>query len=128
MRMTTTKPRPGITLAAAVSLFALGASAASAADADKGKKVFEVCTGCHSDSPRAVGPTLHGVYGRQAGTVPDYKYSPAMKRSKLVWDDANLHDYIANPQGKVKANNMSFRGVRDSNDIDDLVAYLKDYK
>ena len=51
-----------------------------------------------------------------------------MKRSKLTWDDKNLSEYIANPQAKVKANNMSFRGVRDPKDIADLVEYLKDYK
>jgi cytochrome c len=128
MRMNKTGWGPGVSLAAAVGLFVLTANTARAADADKGKKVFEVCTGCHSEGPRAVGPSLRGVYGRQSGSLPDYKYSPAMKRSKLTWDDKNLSEYIANPQAKVKANNMSFRGVRDPKDIDDLVEFLKDYK
>jgi cytochrome c len=121
-------PNAGVALVVAIGLFSLCANAASAADADKGKKIFEVCTGCHNETARAVGPSLRGVYGRISGTLPDYKYSPAMKRSKLTWDDATLHAYIANPQAKVKANNMSFRGVGNSNDIDDLIAYLKDYK
>jgi len=128
MQMKKTGWGPGLRLAAAVAVLALAANAAWAADADKGKKTFEVCTGCHSGGPHAVGPDLHGVYGRQAGTLPDYKYSPAMKRSKIVWDDTNLTAYIANPQAKVKANNMSFRGIRDPKDIDDLVEFLKDYK
>jgi cytochrome c len=128
MQMNKTGWGPGVMLAAAVGLFALAANTASAADADKGKKTFEVCTGCHSGGPHAVGPDLHGVYGRESGSLPDYKYSPAMKRSKLTWDDKNLSEYIANPQAKVKANNMSFRGVRDPKDIDDLVEFLKDYK
>jgi cytochrome c len=113
-------------LSSGLSVFAV--NPAHAADAEKGKKVFEVCAGCHNETARAVGPSLRGVYGRQAGTLPDYKYSPAMKRSKLVWDDKNLHEYIANPQKKVKANNMSFKGVTNDKDIDDLVEFLKDYK
>ena len=112
----------------ACSLLLFAAQAASAADAEKGKKIFEVCTGCHGETARAVGPNLRGVYGRKSGSSPDYKYSPAMKRSNLIWDDKNLHEYIANPQAKVKSSNMSFRGVRADNDIDDLVEYLKDYK
>ena len=130
MRTKETGRRPGVALVVAVAwgLFVLAANPARAADANKGKKVFEVCTGCHSESAKAVGPSLRGVYGRQSGSLPDYKYSPAMKRSKLVWDDKNLTEYIANPTVKVKANNMSFRGVRDPKAIDDLVAFLKDYK
>ena len=118
----------GVMGVAALSLFVVVAGAAQAADAEKGKKVFEVCSGCHNDAGRSVGPSLLGVYGRTSGTLPDYKYSPAMKRAKLVWDDKNLHDYIANPQKKVKANNMSFKGVRSDTDIDDLVEFLKTYK
>ena len=130
MRTKETGRRPGVALVVAVAcgLFGLAADPARAADADKGKKGFEVCTGCHSESAKSVGPSLRGVYGRQSGSLPDYKYSPAMKRSKLVWDDKNLTEYIANPTAKVKANNMSFRGVRDPKAIDDLVAFLKDYK
>ena len=130
MRMKKPGCRPGVAVVAAVAcgLLAFAVNAAWAADAANGKKVFEVCTGCHDGTARAVGPNLRGVYGRQSGSLADYKYSPAMKRSKLVWDDTNLHDYIANPQHKVKANNMSFRGVRTDKDIDDLVEYLKDYK
>jgi cytochrome c len=130
MRKTKVGAGPGVALAAIVAsgLFVLAANPARAADADKGKKIFEVCTGCHSEGPHAVGPSLRGVYGRQSGSLPDYKYSPAMKRSKLEWNDKNLAEYIANPSVKVKANNMSFRGVRDPKDIDDLVAFLKDYK
>lgn len=128
MRMKRTGWGPGVGLAAAVGLFALAANAAWAADADNGKKVFEVCTGCHSGGPHAVGPDLRDVFGRQAGTLPDYKYSPAMKRSKIVWDEKNLTEYIANPQAKVKANNMAFRGVRDPKSIADVVEFLKDYK
>jgi len=130
MGMIKTARRSGLAPAAATAggMLLLTVNAASAADAANGKKIFEVCTGCHSETARAVGPTLRGVYGRMSGSVPDYKYSAAMKRSKIVWDDQNLHDYIVNPQGKVKASNMSFRGVRNDKDIGDLVEFLKDYK
>ena len=128
MRMKETGRKPGVALAIAAGLVVLAGNAAWAADADKGKKVFEVCTGCHTGGPHAVGPDLRDVFGRQAGTLPDYKYSGAMKRSKITWDEKNLTDFITNPQTKVKANNMSFRGVRDPNAIADLVEFLKDYK
>jgi cytochrome c len=128
MRMNKVGFRPGVLGAAALALFAVAAPSAQAADAEKGKKIFEVCQGCHNDAGRSVGPSLLGVYGRTSGSLEGYKYSPAMKRSKLVWDEKNLHDYIADPQKKVKANNMSFKGIRSSADIDDLVEFLKTYK
>ena len=76
MQMNKTGWGPGVTLAAAVGLFALAANTAWAADADKGKKTFEVCTGCHSGGPHAVGPDLHGVYGRQSGWLPRLQVFP----------------------------------------------------
>ena len=51
-----------------------------------------------------------------------------MKRANLTWDEANLRAYIADPQGKVKGNRMPFGGVPSTNDVDDLVAFLKTYK
>ncbi len=106
----------------------LTANAASAADAAHGKQVFATCAACHSDQPDAIGPSLKGVYGRKAGSLDSFRYSNAMMRAGFTWDEANLRDYIKDPQAKVKGNRMPFGGLEKPQDIDDVVAYLKDYK
>ncbi len=101
---------------------------AFAADADHGKAVFQQCAACHTDRPGAIGPSLRGVVGRKSGAADGFRYSDAMKRANLTWDETNLRDYITNPQAKVKGNRMPFGGVNNPKDLDDLIAYLKDYK
>jgi cytochrome c len=101
---------------------------ARAADAEHGKELFRACFACHSERPDALGPNLRGVYGRKSAALEDFRYSNAMMRADLTWDDANLHAYIADPQAKVKGNRMPFSGISDAAGIDDLVAYLKTYK
>jgi cytochrome c len=104
----------------------LAAPPALAADAQHGKQVYTACLACHGDAthPATIGPSLAGVIGRKAGSVPDFRYSPAMKRSAIVWDDASLRAYIVDPQAAVKGNRMPFGGVGNAADADDLVAYL----
>jgi len=106
----------------------VAASAAWAADAAHGKAVFQNCAACHNDKPDAIGPSLKGVYGRKSGALTDFRYSNAMQRANLTWDDANLKAYIKDPQAKVKGNHMPFGGLSGDADIDDVIAYLKDYK
>jgi cytochrome c len=101
---------------------------AAAADAAHGKVVFQTCAACHTDKPDAIGPSLRGVYGRKSAALTDFRYSSAMLRANLTWDDANLHAYIKDPQAKVKGNRMPFGGLTADKDIDDVIAYLKDYK
>jgi len=113
---------------AAVVLIAVAATPAFAADAAHGKVVFQTCAACHSDKPDAIGPSLRGVYGRKSASLPDFRYSNAMMRANLTWDDANLKAYIKDPQAKVKGNRMPFGGLSSEADIDDVIAYLKDYK
>ena len=115
-------------VAAAALAPTLAASAAVAADAAHGKVVFQTCAACHSEKPDAIGPPLRGVYGRNAGSLDSFRYSNAMMRANLTWDDANLHAYIKDPQAKVKGNRMPFGGLSNPADIDDVIAYLKDYK
>jgi cytochrome c len=122
--------RPGIVrIAAMAAAFVIaGATAAVAGNAEHGKVVFQQCAACHTDQAGAIGPSLRGVFARKSATVDGFRYSEAMKRANLTWDEANLHDYISNPQAKIKGNRMPFGGVTSAGDIDDLVAYLKDYK
>jgi cytochrome c len=101
---------------------------AVAADVEHGKQVFQACAACHTDRPDAIGPSLKGIFGRKAAALEDYRYSNPMKRANLVWDDANLRDYVADPQAKVPGNRMPFGGLHDPKDTDDVIAYLKTLK
>src|SRR5437016_4985804 len=83
---------------------------ASAADIAHGKQLFAACIACHSETADAQGPSLKGVAGRKAAALDDFRYSAAMKRSDIVWDVANLRDYLHDPQAKVKGNHMPFSG------------------
>jgi cytochrome c len=116
--------RTGMTVLALAVL----SSAASAADAAHGKVVFQTCAACHTDKPDAIGPSLRGVYGRKAGSLEDFRYSNAMLRANIVWNEANLRAYIKDPQAKVPGNRMPFGGLDNPKDIDDVIAYLKEYK
>jgi len=111
-----------------VSTVALGSALpAHAADADHGAKVFATqCGECHSakaDKNRT-GPTLFGVVGRNAGSVPGYRYSEAMKDSKLVWTDDELDAYLTDPRKIVPGGKMKYRGLKDSAARADLIAFL----
>jgi cytochrome c len=121
-------PAAATTVLGAAVVIALAMPAAHAADAEHGKVVFQTCSACHSDKPDAIGPSLRGVYGRKAGSLDDFRYSNAMMRAGFVWNEDNLREYIKDPQAKVRGNRMPFGGLSDPKDIDDVVAYLKDYK
>jgi cytochrome c len=112
----------------AALMVGVGAHAASAADAAHGKVVFQACAACHSDKPDAIGPSLRGVYDRKSGSLDNFRYSNAMMRANLVWNEANLRAYIKDPQAEVKGNRMPFGGLSDPKDIDDVISYLKEYK
>ena len=114
---------PGITVG--VFLLLAIASAATAADPDHGKALYQTCAACHTERPDALGPSLKGVVGRKSAALEDFRYSNPMKRANLVWDEANLRAYIQDPQAKVKGNRMPYGGLTDGKDVDDIVAYLK---
>jgi cytochrome c len=111
----------------AAALLTLVAAPSWGADAAHGQDLFKACAACHADKPggNTLGPSLRGVVGRKAGSLEEFRYSPAMKRSAIVWDEASLRDYITDPQGKVKGNRMPFAGIKQASDADDVIAYLK---
>lgn len=117
------------TVAALVAVLALGTSQVFAAgDAAKGKKVFSKCKACHSlkKGKNKIGPSLYGVFGRKAGTAPGFKrFSSAMKKSGVVWDEKTLDQYLAKPRSFIKGNRMPFAGIKQQSQRDDLIAYLK---
>ena len=112
-------------LALAVGLTA----AASAQDADAGAKIFAKCKACHViDAPtNRVGPSLHGVIGRTAGTVEGFKYSDAMiqhGKDGLVWNNDALQQYLADPKGFIPKNKMAFPGLKNADDRTNVIAYI----
>jgi cytochrome c len=122
---------PNVRMSAAICAAlasAVMATPAMAADAAHGKVVFQTCAACHSDKPDAIGPSLKGVFGRKSGSLADFRYSNAMQRANLTWDEADLRAYIKDPQAKVPGNHMPFGGLSSAADIDDVISYLKDYK
>jgi cytochrome c len=110
-------------------LIALTAGLASvrAADIKNGKVVFEKCAACHSleAGKNDIGPTLAGIFGRKAASLEDFRYSTAMKQSNVTWDERTLDAYIEDPQAFIPGNRMPFDGLKDKQDRDDLLAYLK---
>jgi cytochrome c len=121
-------------LAALISLICLSASSAIAQEGDvaAGETVFKKCAVCHiADTDKnKVGPSLNHLFGRTAGTHPDFAYSAAMKAAGtagLVWDEATLRDYLHDPKLKVKGTKMVFVGLKDDGDITNLLAYLKQF-
>jgi cytochrome c len=118
-------PRRIEVAARAVLLLALSAMPVAAADAEHGKALYQTCAACHTERPDALGPSLKGIFGRKSAALEDFRYSNAMRRANLVWDDDNLRAYIQDPQAKVKGNRMPYGGVTDAQDVDDIIAYLK---
>jgi cytochrome c len=113
----------------ASALFAFS-GAAYAQDAAAGEQVFKKCKICHQIGETAknmVGPVLNGVVGRKAGTIEGYSYSDANKNSGLTWDEATLKVYLKNPREKVPGTKMTFPGLTSQTDIDNVVAYLKQF-
>ena len=111
---------------AAALLMAATRVAFADGDAARGEKRFEECVACHSleKGKESVGPDLHGVFGRKAGEAADFRYSPALKRSGIVWSEQTVDTFIADPQAVVPGNRMPFAGIPDASARADLIAYL----
>lgn len=113
--------------AAAVAMMVLaGPAVAQDGDAAAGEQVFRQCAACHTvePGPRRAGPHLAGIVGRQAGTVEDFRYSPAMQDADFVWTEESLVAYSTDPRGFLPGTSMMV-GLRDPADAADLLAYLK---
>ena len=109
----------------------LSVPALAAGDAGHGKTVFNRCAICHTtakDGPNGIGPNLFGVVGRKAGTVANFNYSDAMKKSGIVWSDDKLAAYAQHPQTVVPGNRMAFAGLTNPQDAADVTAYLATLK
>jgi cytochrome c len=113
---------PAIVLAVAL---ASAATQAVAADASHGQELYESrCGGCHSLDANRVGPAHRGVYGRKAGSAPEFSYSTAVKSSAVVWEEKTLDAWLTNPQALIPGQRMNFR-VALPQDRADIIAYLR---
>ncbi len=112
----------------AVILVAGSASAQSGNEA-RGERLFnQQCKACHTldkDGARTVGPNLHGLVGRKAGSTEGFSSSDAMKASGIVWDDKTLVEYLKDPKGRVPGTKMVYAGLKQEAQQADMIAFLK---
>jgi len=115
-------------LALIVALFIAGGvvtAHAQTGDSANGQELFEKhCGACHSLTANRVGPILSGVYGRKAGSVPGFTYSPAVKNSGITWDAASIDKWLTNPRDFIPGQRMNF-SISDPQKRADIIAYLK---
>jgi cytochrome c len=131
-----TNKRPGINKAPGASIVALGAlalvalwtvqpSQAAGKGGLDGKSLFEKrCSGCHSLDTDHEGPRLRGVFGRPAGKVRTFKYSEALQKANVTWDEAELDKWLTDTESVAPDNDMGFR-VPKQEERAAIIAYLK---
>ena len=104
---------------------AVCASAPGAApDAIRGEQIYARCMACHALAFDRVGPRHCALFGRPAGSVPGFDYSPAMKSSHIVWNDKTLDLFLVSPGKAVPGTSMTYDGIADPKDRSDLIAFL----
>ena len=102
-----------------------------AQDVAAGQRVFNQCRACHTIDEKGrngVGPNLHGVIGRRAASVQGFRYSKAMQEKgeqDWTWTEENLHPYLRNPKEVVPGTNMTFPGIRNEQQLNDVIAYIR---
>lgn len=97
-------------------LILLAVLAVSPQTRDPGERAFQRCGGCHSlraDDSQSTAPSLHGVFGRRAGTAEGFAYSPALReagRRGLIWDEPTLARFLEDPEAVVPGTAMPYQG------------------
>jgi cytochrome c len=118
--------------AATLALFAAGAAHATTGDAGRGRAVFAAqCSTCHSNAKGGgvvLGPPLYGVVGRRAGTVAGFAYSTTMRNAGFAWTPDRLHAYLPAPRDYLPGVRMTYPGLKNPAQLDDLIAYLQSLK
>jgi cytochrome c len=116
-----------ITVLVAALFLSIAASSLvhAAGDATRGEQLYESrCMACHSLDANRVGPMHRGVYGRKAGSVPDFAYSVALTSSPIVWSDTTLNRWLTDPEALIPGQRMNIR-VLSADDRADLIAFLR---
>ena len=128
MRIAARTALAAVMLLAAAPLPARADSNPAGGDPANGEKLFRQCKACHTveAGKNRVGPTLHGLFGRKAGTVESFaNYSEGLKVSGIQWSAATLDPYLADPKAVIPDSRMAFAGVAKPEDRADLIAYLE---
>lgn len=118
-------------LAAAVSMAPLMPAAAQEGDAEAGRRVFAQCRACHiidATARNTVGPNLGGMWGRRAGSREGFRYSANMTQlgsNGHVWNEENLRAYLTDPKAVAPQGSMAFAGIRNPEQLTNLIAYLR---
>jgi cytochrome c len=125
MSISFTSPRRGLGVATALCVLLWTQVATAAGDAAHGEALYEGCQDCHSLDKNDVGPRHRGVFGRKAGSLPDYEYSDGLKSAGFVWDEAMLDKWLTDPQGLIPTAKM-FYHLDDPKDRADVIAFLRE--
>jgi len=99
----------------------------AAANLKRGQLLYMVCKACHdveAGLPHKVGPNLHGMFGRKAGTAEGFKYTDALVKSGLVWTPETMDAWLKQPGAIVPGNSMAFAGIANDADRASLIAWL----
>jgi cytochrome c len=97
-------------------------------DAARGMALYqERCTACHAVDSNKIGPAHRGVMGRRVGSLPGYKYSEELARSRLRWTPQTLNAWLEDPEQLVPGQRMGFQ-VESARERADLIAYLATLK
>lgn len=102
-----------------------GAAAGATGDPARGEKLYVRCAACHALAYDRVGPRHCGLFGRKAGSIAGFDYSPAMKKSGIVWTAKTLDRFLADPPRRVPGTTMTYAGISDPQEREDLIAYLE---
>jgi cytochrome c len=119
-----------VMIIATAGLFA-AAPAAASGDPAAGQRVFNQCRACHTINEggrNGVGPNIHGIVGQPAGAREGFRYSAKMRElaeGGLAWTEENLRTYLRNPRDLVPGGTMAFAGIRNEQQLNDLIAFLQ---
>ena len=108
-----------------VALLLVACNTGAAGDPNRGEEIYSRCAACHSLDRHRTGPKHCGLFGRKAGTAPGFDYSPAMRRSGILWNEETLDAFLANPLRAVPGTAMGYAGVADTQERADLIVYLR---
>lgn len=112
-------------LLGACVVFLTQAFSVHAGDAVRGRQLYESrCVACHSIDDNRAGPAHKGVFGRKAGLARGFDYSPAVRASRLTWNEKTLDRWLANPEKLIPGQKMGF-SVPEAQDRADLIEFLK---
>ena len=115
-------------MSALLSAAWLAILSAGAIAEELGETLFKKnCAVCHTleDGKNKIGPSLAGIVGRKAGSVPGFSYSAANKDSGDTWNDTTLDTYLTDPRKFMPGTKMVFAGLKNSEDRKALIEYLK---